>query len=154
MKEKRELMLFIMNEEKSVEDEDRIEESPEEVVELKQLNLTDGTKVEPKTIGGLTNKGTMKLKGDIRGKEVVVLIDSGATHNFLHLKTVEEKKIPLEQGTQFGVTIGNGARCKGRRVCRWLELKLKGLIVMDFLVIELGNVDVVLGIQCSVPLEL
>ena len=63
MKEKRELMLFIMNEEESVEEEDRTEESPEEVVKLKQLNQTDGIKVELKTISGLTNKGTMKIKG-------------------------------------------------------------------------------------------
>ena len=45
-KEKRELMLFIMNEEESVEEEDQTEENSDEVVELKQLNLTERTKIE------------------------------------------------------------------------------------------------------------
>ena len=118
------------------------------VVELKQLNLTDGMEVELRTISGLTNKGTMKLKGEIKREEVVVLIDSGATHNFILLKIVEEEKIPLEEGTQFGVTIGNGTRCRGREVCRRLLLELKGLtIVADFLATELGNVDVILEMQ-------
>lgn len=47
----------------------------------------------------------MKLKGEVRGKDVVVLIDCGATHNFIHNKIVEEKKLPLEKGTQFGVPL-------------------------------------------------
>ena len=90
----------------------------------------------------------MKLVGEIRGKEVVILIEIGATHNFLHTKIVEEQQITVEEGMQLGVTIGNGAKCRGRGVCRKVELKLKGLtIVTDFLAIELGNVDVVLGMQ-------
>ena len=44
--------------------------------------------------------------------------------------------------------IGNGTKCRGRGVCRKVELKLKGLtIVTDFLAIELGIVDVFLGMQ-------
>lgn len=43
---KRELMLFILNEEESIEDEGRTEETTKEVLELKQINLTDGTEIE------------------------------------------------------------------------------------------------------------
>ena len=148
MKDKRELMLFIMNEEESLEDEDRTEETNEEVLELNQLTLEEGTEIELKAIHGLTSKGTMKIKGEIKGKEVLILIDSGATHNFIHNKIVEEVGLELENHTPFGVTIGDGTRCQGRGVCNRLELKLKEItIVADFLAIELGSVDVILGMQ-------
>ena len=148
MKKKRELMLFIMNEEESVEEENQREENSEEVVELKQLDLTEETKIELRVVTRLTNRGMMKLKGEIRGKEVVVPIDSGATHNFLHIKIVEEQQITVEDGTPFGVTIGNGTKCREIGVCRKVEMKLKGLtVVTNFLAIDLGSVDVVLGMQ-------
>ena len=147
MKGKKELM-FIMNEEESIEDEGNVEKPIDEMLELKQINLAKGTKIELKAIHGLTTKGTMKLKGEIKGREVLVLIDSGATHNFIHNRVVEERELPGEKGTQFGVTTGDGTKCKGRGVCRRVELRLKDItIVADFLAIELENVDVILGMQ-------
>ncbi|TYK23312.1 peroxidase 64 [Cucumis melo var. makuwa] len=81
VKEKREVMLFILKE--GNEEEDPPEENGKELVELKQLEKAEGV-----------------------DKQVVVLIDSGAIHNFIHKKTVEKRKMPMEV-TPFGVTIGN-----------------------------------------------
>ena len=118
------------------------------MLELKQIKLEKGTKIELKAIHGLTSKGTMKIKGEIKGREVLVLIDSKATHNFIHNKIVEGMGLALEKGTPSGVTIGDGTRCQGRGVCKRLELKLKEItIVADFLAIEVGNVDLILGMQ-------
>ena len=117
-------------------------------MELTQINVEETTEVELRSITGFTSKGTMKLKGNIKGKEVVILIDSGATNNFIHESVVEEQGLNIEPGTQFGVTIGDGTRCKGKGVCRRVELRLKEItIVADFLAVEVGNVDVVLGMQ-------
>ena len=135
VKEKRELMLFILNEEEGNKEED---ENGEEFVELKQLELAEGAEIELKTIMSLSSKGTMKLKGVLMDKGVVVLIDSGATHNFIRKKIVEERKLPMEV-TLFGVIIGNGTRCKGQGICKRVKLKLNELcIVAYFLVVELA----------------
>lgn len=82
MKEKKELMLFILNEEESTEDKGRTEENIEEVLELKQINLANGTEIELTAIHELTSKGTMKLKGELKKKEVDVLIGSGPTTSY------------------------------------------------------------------------
>ncbi|TYK31689.1 peroxidase 64 [Cucumis melo var. makuwa] len=82
---------------------------------------------EEGVVEGDCSKVQEEDKGYVEGKEVVVLIDSGATHNFIHQALAEEKKLPMEKGTQFGFTIGDGTRY--------------------FLVVELGKVDVVLGIE-------
>ena len=117
-------------------------------MELTQINIEEAAEIELRSITGFTSKGTMKLKGDIKGQEVVILIDSGATNNFIHEIVAEAQGLNIEPGTQFGVTIGDGTRCKGKGICRRVELRLKELtIVADFLAVELGNVDVVLGMQ-------
>ena len=148
MKEKRELMLFILNEEESIEEGEVLEAREEERVELQQLDTIEEAEEEYRALTSLSTKGTMKLKSHVKGKEVIVLIDSGATHNFIHQALVEEKQLPWEKNTQFGVTIGDGTRRKGKGICRRVELKLKELTVeADFLAVELGKVDVVLGMQ-------
>ena len=86
-------MLFILNEEESTGEEASSEGVTEEVVELNQLDIVEATEIELKTIKGFTSKGTMKLRGNVRGKEVVVLIDSRATNNFIHEALVEERQI-------------------------------------------------------------
>lgn len=52
-----------------------IEEEVRSIVEL-SINF----------VVGLSNLGTMKVKRRIKGKEVIVLIDCGATHNFISKK--------------------------------------------------------------------
>ena len=147
MREKRELMLFILNEEESGGEEVKMEET-EEVMELNQLVVAETTEIELKTLTGLTSKGTMKLKGHVKGREVVILVDSGATNNFIHEAVAMEGGLNIEPGTQFGVTIGDGTRCKGKGICRKVELRLKEMtVITDFLVVELGNIDVILGMQ-------
>ena len=141
-------MLFIMNEEESKEEEGRIEEEPGEIMELNHLDLAEVEEIELKTIHGMTSKGTMKLKGSIKSKGVVVLIDSGGTHNFILNRTVEENNLYLEKGNPFAVTIGDGSRCTDKGIFKRVEFELQGVVVMaDFLAIELGNVDVILGMQ-------
>ena len=73
-------------------DEEFVLEVAEEV-EVVELSLN--------SVAGLSEPRTMKLKGEIHGKEVVVFIDCGATHNFIFKSVVESLQIP-RQGTLSG----------------------------------------------------
>ncbi|KAA0033719.1 Transposon Tf2-6 polyprotein [Cucumis melo var. makuwa] len=120
-KTNRELMLFITNEEELGNEEEK-EDDGAEGVELGSL--------------------------EIEGGEVIILIDSGATHNFIHRGVVEELALPLERKNKFRVTIDNGTALEGNGICKKVEVKLPKLtIVADFLVIELRSIDLVLGMQ-------
>ena len=46
------------------------------------------------SVVGVSEPHTMKLRGEIQGKEVVVLIDCGATYNFISKPVVESLQIP------------------------------------------------------------
>lgn len=60
------------------------------------------------SVAGLTAPGTFKIKGMVEDREIVVMIDCGATHNFIPLKLVEELNIPTTETTNYGVIMGFG----------------------------------------------
>ncbi|KAA0042326.1 pleiotropic drug resistance protein 1-like [Cucumis melo var. makuwa] len=90
----------------------------------------------------------MKLSGSMRGKDVIVLIGNGETHDFIHYKLMDELKLPITKETKFGVNIGDSIACEGHGICKRVEVKLTKLtIVEDFLAIDLGKMDVILGMR-------
>ena len=40
---------------------------------------------------GITTPQTIKIEGQIKKKKVIVLIDSGSTHNFIHCRVATEQ---------------------------------------------------------------
>ena len=55
------------------------------------------------SVVGFTLVHTMKLKGEIQGHLVMVLIDCGVTHNFIEKDIVQQLRLPLTTTTSYGV---------------------------------------------------
>ena len=72
----------------------------------------------------------MKLQGQIENKVVVVLIDYGASHNFIFVELVERLGIPRIGTHSFGVLMGTGISVKGEGICKGVILKLHNLEVV------------------------
>ena len=84
---------------------------------------------------------------EIRGREVVVLIDGGATHNFIAEEVVKELKISVETMDAYGVVLGTGGVVQATSVCKDVNLTIANLsITHDFLPLPLGSADVILGV--------
>lgn len=139
---KKELSVMLIEEE---EGEFEIEDSDIPVAATEELI----TEVSLNSVIGLSNPKTMKLRGLIGSHEVVVMVDPGATHNFIALSTVEAAGVPVMGTMGFGVSLGNGEALKGEGVCKDVRVQLDGgvEVVEDFLPLKLGNSDVILGIQ-------
>lgn len=88
------------------EGEEKIEETTEKVELALHLVL------------GFSSPGTIKLKGEIGDREMVVLIDCGATHNFIHRQLVEELKLPVTNTTKYGIGIGDRTMLQRKVVCK------------------------------------
>ena len=100
------------------------------------------------SVVGLSEPRTMKLKAEIHGKEVVVLIDCGATHNFISKPMVESLQVPRQGTSQYGVVIGSGKQIRGMGVCKGVVLQLQGITIIEyFLPLPLGSTDVILGLK-------
>ncbi|XP_022631874.1 uncharacterized protein LOC111240668 [Vigna radiata var. radiata] len=96
---------------------------------------------------GMTPPKTMKLMGWIGGRSVVVLIDSGANHNFINRELVEELKLSVMEASPYQVSLGDGQKKMTRERCDHVLLSL-GEVTMeeDFYLFDLEGVDIILGI--------
>ncbi|XP_022632487.1 uncharacterized protein LOC111240858 [Vigna radiata var. radiata] len=96
---------------------------------------------------GLTPPKTMKLTGLIGERRVVVLIDSGASHNFISQRVVEELRLLVAETPTYAVSLGDGCKKWTSGCCEKVELKLGNVKVEeDMYVFDLGGVDLILGI--------
>ncbi|KAL8122160.1 hypothetical protein AgCh_018778 [Apium graveolens] len=132
------------------EDDEDSEFSPDSP-QSQESKEHDSDEVRPEIslnlVMGITSPKTMKLKGSINVKSVVVMIDPGATHNFVSLDAVEVLGLNLTPTKDFGVSLGTGEAVQGRGECRSVVLQRQGItIVENFLPLSLGNSDVILGI--------
>nr|ACY01928.1 hypothetical protein [Beta vulgaris] len=100
------------------------------------------------SVMGISSPKTLKMEGTIYGQKVIVMVDPGATHNFISLDTVRRLQIPISSSRPFGVSLGTGAEAHGQGECKAVPLHLQGVCVMeDYLPLTLGNSDLILGVQ-------
>lgn len=101
-----------------------------------------------KTVMGLTSPKTFKLLGSINNQSVIVMVDPGATHNFVSQGVIERVGLKVSPSTAFAVALGTGEEVQGKGICLGVVLQLPGLdVIEDFLPLSLGNADVILGVQ-------
>lgn len=67
------------------------------------------------------------MVGEIEG-EVVVLVEPGATHNFISEKVVEKLWLKVVGTKEFEVALGNEVIVQGKIVCPYVMLNL---VVLD-----------------------
>lgn len=97
---------------------------------------------------GLSSPTTTKLRGLIQKNSVVVMIDSGATHNFISPAAVRNLHLKTTRYDNLNVLLGTGVSVQGTGVCEKVQVQLPDMsFSTDFIVLELGNVDVILGVQ-------
>ena len=133
------------------------DETPEEMGgvnttrEISEIEEDDNGKEPEITLHALTGwivPRTMRIKAIIGAHEVVALIDSGSTHNFISDRVAETLRLPVKPTTPFTVRVANGERlsCKGKY--EKLTVNLQGNeFHLDFFSVPLNGLDMVLGIQ-------
>ena len=89
---------------------------------------------------------TLKLIGYIKHRKVIILVDSGSTHNFIHRCIAQETHCYIHVVNNFQIMIANGGsmKCGGRceNVCLQIgDYHLKS----HMFVIDMGGCEIVLG---------
>lgn len=75
----------------------------------------------------------MELRGTIGAEPVVILVDTGSSHNFLHLRVAQKLSLSLMAVKPFRVYVGNGASL----VCSHASLQTRVVIPSQVFLIDL-----------------
>ena len=97
---------------------------------------------------GITTPQNLNIEGNIKKKKVIVLIDSGSTHNFIHYKVAKKLNCFLYPAPECQVMVANGGtiNCSGK--CHNIKLTMGEYVLNSpMLSIPMGGADVVLGVQ-------
>lgn len=125
IKEQRELRILVVwendEEVEVIEENDQGEEKELKILEV-EADLKSKAKISINFVVGMTNPGTMRLKGKIQEESVIILIDCGAIHNFIPEKLVSLLKLLTEETSNYGEMFGSSLAVKGKTVCEGVEL--------------------------------
>ncbi|GJZ53419.1 transposon ty3-G gag-pol polyprotein [Tanacetum coccineum] len=94
-----------------------IEDAPVATDEPDETGVEDPlAKISFHAITGAPTPQTLRLPGQIKNKDVVVLVDGGSTHNFIDQALVDRFRLTVEKDTPFKVVVANREHvsCAGR----------------------------------------
>src|ERR1044072_2000244 len=139
-------LMLLAQEDDEEEEEPLIDGVEEEVGELRLEGKTLQLSLQSRE--GLTTNQSFKVWGDIRGRAVLVLVDCGATCNFISWDLVEELGLEVEDTPMYSVEVGNGDIERNKGICKDLDLSMQGIMVKQhFFILGLGGTEVVLGMD-------
>jgi hypothetical protein len=111
---------------------------------------SDPPKIEPViSLNVLTSffaPQTLKLIGYIKHRKVIILVDSGSTHNFIHHCIAQETHCYIHAVNNFQIMIANSGsmKCGGR--CEIVRLQIGDYHLKSHMFsIDMGGCDIVLG---------
>jgi hypothetical protein len=72
--------------------------------------------ISPNSLTGFSTPQTLKIIGYIKHRKVIILVDSGSTHNFIHHRIAQETNCYICAVNNFQIMIANGGsmKCGGR----------------------------------------
>lgn len=127
------------------------EQSPELEVDEELGNVPlpeEELQISLNALTGSTSYRTMRVKGNVKRKLIIILIDSGSTHNFLSPDVVKRVSLTTEDTDSLPVSVADGTRMMSTAICRDFQWEMQGTTFKtDMRILQLKGCDMVLGIQ-------
>jgi hypothetical protein len=127
-----------------------LEASEEEVLEL---DCAAGEKATLASISGVPKFNTFRMRGVLQGKRVSVIIDGGASHNFIDVALLKRRHIPTVEFEGFKVEVAGCSAMPYNRYKPGMKLTLeRHELVQDVYVMDLPDTNIILGVQWLITL--
>jgi hypothetical protein len=128
-------LFYIDCEEEEEQERESSQDENVEAISSEELTPT----ISCNALVGISTPQTLKIEGYIKKKKVIVLIDSGSTHNFIHYKLAKALNCFVYPVPEFQVMIADGGTINSSRKCNKINSPM--------ISIPIGGMDVVLGIH-------
>jgi hypothetical protein len=110
-------------------------------------DLVANEKVILASINGVPKFKNFRMRGVLQGNKVSVLIDGGASHNFIDSALLQRRHIPILEFDVFSVDVAGGRTMPCDRYIPGMKLTLgKHDLVEDFYVMDLPDTKIILGL--------
>jgi len=133
-----------VNEEGEIIASEEMEQKEESTLDCGAMGMFGGVE-----IGGNEKiiPSTLRLEASINGVFVVVLVDSGASHNFIFPHVVAALGLEMENEKPIGVQLGDGHKIPTLGRCKPVTIQFGNFhtVVIPH-VLELGGLDMILGV--------
>lgn len=120
----------------------------EEIIPAQIMNDNGEVTLSIHALLGAKSNQTLQLQGQIKKQNVLMLVDSGSTSNFIDLSLAKKIGLKLTPINKVEVAVANGLKVPVQYLCKELLWSVQGTsFVADFLVMPIGGYGVVLRIQ-------
>ena len=142
--------IYILEVEDDVEESD-MDISTEQPLVVHEENNRPQASVS--AVSGVADYTTMKVRGYHEKRVIFLLLDTGSTHNFMDPKTAELLGVRVTHASCSTVSVADGSQLGVQGKVDKFKWEFHGTkFQVDFMIIPLGNCDVVLGVQWLVTL--
>jgi hypothetical protein len=104
-------------------------------------------KVTLASMSGVPKFNTFRIMGVVQRQREIVLIDGGASHNFIDIDMVERRHIPTIDFEGFLVEVAGGHTIACDKYIPQMSLTLgRDTLTQDFYVVDIPNTNIILGV--------
>jgi hypothetical protein len=123
--------------------------------EVTGQNSTAEGKATLASISGVPKYNNFRMRGVLQGQKVSVLIDGGASHNFIDSALLRRRHIPTVEFEGFKVEVASGSTMPCDNYILGMKLTLgRHELIQDVYVMDLPNTNIILGVQWLSTLEM
>jgi hypothetical protein len=102
--------------------------------------------ISPNALTRFSAPQTLKLIGYIKHRKVIILVDSGSTHNFIHRRIAQETHCYIHAVNNFQIMIANGGSMKCGGHYENVRLQISDYHLKSHMfAIDMDGCDIVLG---------
>ncbi|XP_047308018.1 uncharacterized protein LOC124911559 [Impatiens glandulifera] len=150
---KTKLFMISANEEEALPDVQLVQETVVDDPSLLQPNSVEEPAISLHALTGSKNFQTLQIRGKIGSLPVVILIDTGSTHNFINSKILRNIGHEAMKTQVLSVKVADGSTLFCSSVCKNLKWSMEGKDYQaDMKVLTMTGYDMVLGIEWLITL--
>eukprot|EP00253_Pinus_taeda_P032665 PITA_32665 len=125
-----------------LEEQEAIEEDNQKEI------VSDDPVISLNALAGISSPQTLKIRGFLKHRPVIVLIDSGSTHNFIHQKIAEAAHYFVRAVSNFQVQIVDGGTMKCEGLYENVKIQMGDYqLKTHMFAIHMGGCDIVLSVE-------